>query len=81
MSEGAADPVPIGISGVTSVGLSAEHGKVELAEPSETPRVGDKIEFVIGYSDVTVALHDEIYGLRDGIVETVWPLLGRGRLQ
>jgi D-serine deaminase-like pyridoxal phosphate-dependent protein len=81
MSEGAADPAPIGISGVESVGLSAEHGKVELAEPSETPRVGDKIEFVIGYSDVTVALHDEIYGIRDGIVETVWPLLGRGRLQ
>lgn len=81
MSVGAADPDPVGISGVESVGMSAEHGTVKLTEPSETPRVGDKIEFVIGYSDVTVALHDEIYGIRDGIVETVWPLLGRGRLQ
>ena len=81
MSVGAADPDPIIDLGVESVGLSAEHGTVKLTESSETPRVGDKIEFVIGYSDVTVALHDEIYGIRDGVVETVWPLLGRGRLQ
>ena len=60
MSVGAADPDPIIDLGVESVGLSAEHGTVKLIESSETPRVGDKIEFVIGYSDVTVALHDEI---------------------
>jgi D-serine deaminase-like pyridoxal phosphate-dependent protein len=81
ISEGAADPEPIGITGVESVAMSAEHGKIELAEPSKAPRVGDKIEFVVGYSDVTVALHNELYGIREGTVETVWQLLGRGRLQ
>ncbi len=81
MSNDASVPEPIGIPGVKSVGLSAEHGTIELAEPNEVPRVGEQIEFIVGYSDTTVVLHNEIYGTRDGRVETVWPLLGRGRLQ
>ncbi len=81
MSSDAAVPEPIGIPNVTFVGLSAEHGKIELNAPAETPRVGETIEFVAGYSDTTVVLHDELYGIRDGVVETVWPLPARGRLQ
>ena len=34
-----------------------------------------------GYGDLTVALHDELFGVRDGVVETVFTVLGRGRLQ
>ena len=60
--------------------MSAEHGIIRLAEPSESPRVGDKIEIIPGYSDSTVFLHDVLYGIRDGLVETVWPLVGRGKL-
>ena len=60
--------------------MSAEHGIIRLAEPSESPRVGDKIEIIPGYSDSTVFLHDVLYGIRDGRVETVWPLVGRGKL-
>ncbi len=81
MSSDAAVPEPIGIPNVTFVGLSAEHGKIELNAPAETPRVGETIEFVAGYSDTTVVLHDELYGIRDGVVEAVWPLPARGRLQ
>ena len=81
MSSDAAIPEPIDIPGVESVALSAEHGKIELSAPFEFPRVGDRIEFVVGYSDTTVVLHDELYGIRNGIVETAWSLLGRGRLQ
>ena len=61
--------------------MSAEHGIIRLAGPSETPRVGDKIEIIPGYSDSTVFLHDILYGIRSGRVETVWPLVGRGKLQ
>jgi D-serine deaminase-like pyridoxal phosphate-dependent protein len=81
MSNDAAPPKPIGIPDVESVMLSAEHGKVVLEKESATPDVGDKIEFVAGYSDTTVVLHDELYAIRDGIVEAVWPLPGRGRIQ
>ena len=74
-------PESAGVPNVKSVGLSAEHGKLELEAPSETPRVGDKFEMIVGYADVTVALHDDFYGIRDGKVEAVWPILGRGKLQ
>ena len=81
MSGDSALPEPLGLPQVLSLGLSAEHGKIELAAPSATPCLGAKIEFVPGCVDTTVVLHDELYGIRGGLVETVWPLLARGRLQ
>tara|TARA_Y100000588_G_scaffold394889_1_gene518086 strand:- start:11016 stop:12113 length:1098 start_codon:yes stop_codon:yes gene_type:complete len=81
MSTDAGTPKPLGMPEVTSVSLSAEHGIVQFAEPTSKPTVGDRIEFVVGYSDTTTFLHDYIYGIRNGIVETAWPLLGRGKLQ
>jgi D-serine deaminase-like pyridoxal phosphate-dependent protein len=74
-------PKPIDIPNVASVGCSAEHGTIKLDSPSDTPRVGDKIQFIVGYGDTTVFLHDNFYGTRDGRVEVVWPILGRGKLQ
>ncbi|MBB27862.1 MAG: alanine racemase [Gemmatimonadetes bacterium] len=81
MSSDAATPEPIGIPGVKSVALSAEHGKIVLEKEANDPDVGDQVEFVAGYSDTTVVLHDELYAIRDGVVEAVWPLPGRGRVQ
>ena len=65
---------------VTGAQFSAEHGVLTLAKPSEMPGVGDRLEFIAGYSDTTVFLHDTIYATRAGVVESVWPLLGRGKL-
>jgi D-serine deaminase-like pyridoxal phosphate-dependent protein len=81
MSGDAAVPRPLGIEGVKSVTLSAEHMRIELKEPNTNLRVGDKVEFVVGYSDTTVFLHDELYGITDERVEVVWPILGRGKLR
>ena len=81
MSMDAAVPQPVGIPGVEGVRLSAEHGIVTLSEPAASPRVGDLIEFVVGYSDTTVFLHDAMYATRGGVVEAVWDLPGRGKLQ
>ncbi len=81
MSNDATEPQLIGVAGVAELALSAEHGIVRLEAPSEGPKVGDQVEFRTGYSDTTVVLHDEMFGIRDGIVEVVWNLWGRGRLQ
>jgi D-serine deaminase-like pyridoxal phosphate-dependent protein len=81
MSSDAAVPRPIGLEGVKSVSLSAEHGRIELEEPNTALKVGDKLEFVVGYSDTTVHLHEEMFGIREGHVEVVWPILGRGKLR
>ena len=58
----------------TLMRLSAEHTILELVDASETPRIGERIEFVVGYGDTTVHLHDELYGIRDGRVESVWSI-------
>lgn len=65
---------------VTGIKLSAEHGTIHLAAPDDTPRVGEQLRLVPGYSDSTVFLHDQIIAVRGNRVEAVWPLLGRGRL-
>ncbi len=75
-------PEPTGIprERVARLSFSAEHGRVLLAEPSDRPEIGDKLEFVVGYSDSTVFLHDVLYGTRDGVVQAAWEIAGRGKL-
>src|SRR5262245_16609555 len=81
MSGDAALPQPLALEAVQSVRLSAEHATIDLAAPNEALRVGDPLEFVVGYTDTTVHLHETMYGVRDGRVETIWPVAARGRLQ
>jgi len=81
MSGDAAMPHPIGLPGVCNLRLSAEHATIELDSPSEHPRIGDRVEFIVGYSDTTVHLHEEIVGIRRGCVEAIWPIAARGRLK
>jgi D-serine deaminase-like pyridoxal phosphate-dependent protein len=75
------DPVARGLDGVASVALSAEHGVFELDRDAPSPRPGERLELEIGYHDQTTHLHDYLFGVRTGIVETVWPVAARGRLQ
>ena len=74
-------PQAIAFPDIESYGPSAEHGIITLSEDNHTIKVGDAFDFMIGYSDATVFLHDQIYGLRSNTVEAVWPLLGRGKLR
>lgn len=60
--------------------LSAEHGKIEMQKPSGKPKIGDKLEWIVGYGDTTVCLHDEMVGIRSGNLEVVWPVLARGKV-
>ncbi|MEX1018792.1 MAG: alanine racemase [Litorilinea sp.] len=77
---GFAEPLPVGFE-VEKVVLSAEHGIVHLAGPSATPAIGESFDMIVGYGDATVCLHDTIYGVRDGVVEAVWEVAGRGKLR
>jgi D-serine deaminase-like pyridoxal phosphate-dependent protein len=81
MSGDAAMPEPLGLGKIADIKLSAEHTKIELEAPSAAPRIGDRLEFIVGYSDTTIFLHEEIVGLRAGRVECVWPVAGRGKLK
>ncbi|MEZ4495497.1 MAG: hypothetical protein R2845_01665 [Thermomicrobiales bacterium] len=73
-------PIPVGLE-IEKIALSAEHGTLILSEESETPAVGDRLHFRIGYSDQIMHLHEALFGVRNGIVERMIPVAGRGRLQ
>lgn len=81
MSSDSKMPQPLIDAKLGRIGLSAEHARIELEEPNDAIKVGDKIEWVVGYSDTTTFLHDEMYATRNGIVEQVWQVLGRGKLR
>lgn len=61
--------------------LSAEHGTLRLEPSAQDLKIGDRLEFIPGYSDMTAVLHNEFFGFRNGRLEAILPLVGRGRLQ
>jgi len=52
-----------------------------LNKSNKNIKVGDKIEWLLGYGDFTVCLHDEMIGIRNGNVEVIWKILARGKLK
>lgn len=60
-----------GIDGVELKALHAEHGLLEIRNPDAGVKVGQKIELWVHYSDATVNLHRQMYGVRNGGVEEV----------
>jgi D-serine deaminase-like pyridoxal phosphate-dependent protein len=81
MSCDAAMPEPVGLPAIRELRLSAEHATIELEAPSATPRIGERVEFLAGYGDTTVHLHEEIIAMRGGRLEAVWPVVARGKIK
>jgi D-serine deaminase-like pyridoxal phosphate-dependent protein len=52
--------------------LHAEHGLVDIVDPSLDLQVGDRIEIAVHYGDATVNLHDRMYGVRGDSVEELF---------
>jgi D-serine deaminase-like pyridoxal phosphate-dependent protein len=73
-------PQPVGVEGLELIGLSEEHGKL-TADVSVNLKPGDKIELLPTHCCTTVNLHDRYYGIRNGIVESVWEIAARGKSQ
>jgi len=74
-------PQVVGRSDVRVTRLSAEHGQLELDPSAQDLRVGDRLELIPGYADLTTMLHEEFYGFRDGRLEVIWPIAGRGKIR
>jgi D-serine deaminase-like pyridoxal phosphate-dependent protein len=81
MSTDSGMPLPLHLPPVEALRFSAEHGRIDLRSPSETPHVGDRISFVVGYSDTTVHMHNEIFAVRGGLIEQVWEIPRDARLR
>ncbi|MEC9009701.1 MAG: DSD1 family PLP-dependent enzyme [Planctomycetota bacterium] len=63
------------------VRMSAEHCELQLAGDAVDLTIGDKIELIVGYADFTTVLHDHFFACRGGVLEEVWEIAGRGKLQ
>jgi D-serine deaminase-like pyridoxal phosphate-dependent protein len=73
-------PLAIGREGVVVDRLSAEHGSLKLGPAARDLKIGDRIEFVPGYGDLTTVLHNQFFVVQDGKLVDIWPLSARGRL-
>ncbi len=70
-------PVVFGRSDVEYVKCTDEHGVV--ADPEGVLAINEKLKLVPGHCDPTCNLHDWYVGVRNGRVETLWPVSARGR--
>jgi 3-hydroxy-D-aspartate aldolase len=66
--------------GLRYIRPSDEHGVIEVAAGATAPALGEKLLLVPGHCDPTVNLHDWYVCVRDGIVESLWPVSARGAL-
>ncbi len=60
---------------------SDEYGTITFKESSRSYKVGDKLEVIIPHCDPVVNLYDVMYGIRNDKVESVLPILARGKYQ
>jgi D-serine deaminase-like pyridoxal phosphate-dependent protein len=60
--------------------LSAEHGELALEPSAQGLNIGDRLELVPGYADLTTVLHDRFYCFRGDKLVDIWPIEGRGKL-
>ena len=64
--------------GAKVIGMSQEHGKVELEGTADDLKVGDKMELWVRDANDTINLYDKFYAIRDNVVEAVWDIPARG---
>jgi D-serine deaminase-like pyridoxal phosphate-dependent protein len=72
-------PKPVGVDGVQVRKLAEEHCHLEVHSFGVDLAVGDRIAFLPGHVCTTVNLHDRYYGMRNGLVEVIWEIAGRGK--
>jgi D-serine deaminase-like pyridoxal phosphate-dependent protein len=60
---------------------SDEYGTITFTSSSKTYKAGDKLEVIVPHCDPVVNLYDFMYGIRKDKVESILPILGRGKSQ
>jgi D-serine deaminase-like pyridoxal phosphate-dependent protein len=71
-------PVVLDPPGWKVTALAEEHGFLERVDGRPLRR-GDKVRIVPNHGCTTINLHDNYYVVRNGVLEAVWPITGRGK--
>lgn len=63
--------------------LGDEHGSLSWKDDGNTPAlaVGDRVELIPSHIDPTINLFDFYYAHRNGVIEEIWPVDSRGKVQ
>ena len=59
--------------------LSAETSCIYYMDPEKKLNLGERLEIVPNNATLVINIHDQIYGVRDGMMEKVIPVTGRGQ--
>ena len=68
-----------GETGMSYTSGSDEFGSIRYEDPSRTYQVGEKLELIVSHCDPVVNLYDQMYAVRNGVVESVWEVSARGK--
>jgi 3-hydroxy-D-aspartate aldolase len=71
-------PFIFGRNDVSYVKCTDEHGVID--DPKGLLAVNEKLRLVPGHCDPTCNMHDWYVGVRNGVVETLWPVSARGKV-
>ncbi len=59
--------------------LSGEIGNVYYTDPKKKLSIGERLEIVPNNAILVINMHDQLYGIRNGVIERVIPVTARGR--
>ena len=65
----------------TIYALSEEHGHTDVSACPHPPALGERVRVIANHACTVSNLFDEAYAHRDGVVEAVWPIAARGKIQ
>jgi D-serine deaminase-like pyridoxal phosphate-dependent protein len=61
--------------------MNEEHGYVDVRRCGRTFEIGERLRIIPNHICVAMNLHERVYGIRNGELEEVWEVAGRGKLQ
>jgi D-serine deaminase-like pyridoxal phosphate-dependent protein len=74
-------PRVIGQEGAEFTKLSEEHGTLQLAGDAQDLKVGDRIFLLPSHGGTTINLHDYYFCVRNGVLEEIVEVAGRGKFR
>ena len=54
---------------------------IDLSRSAQKPKVGEVVSIIPNHCCVVSNMVDEVYGVRGGAVEVVWPVAARGAVR
>ncbi|MCH7641907.1 MAG: DSD1 family PLP-dependent enzyme [Chloroflexi bacterium] len=74
-------PIVVGAPGAEFTKISEEHGVMSVEGEAQRLKVGDKVHLRPMHGDTTINLHSHYFGVRNGRLDSVIEIAGRGRFR